>query len=97
MENKQLVEPIEYVIGIIEYHCENERSSLNLNDFKTFKSIDGVNRYILDRVNEIIAQYGKEKINLDLGEIPTGEFKIQILDETNKSISFAYCEIPLYE
>lgn len=103
MENEQStneLEPIAYVIGVIEYHCENERSCVNLDDIKTFKSIEGASQYILNRVNEIVAQYGKEKISMNLGNIPTGtagEFKIQILNETNDFISFAYSEIPLYE
>lgn len=102
MQNEQSVEikiePIGIVIGVIEYYNENGSTNFNVEDIKTFKSIEGATQNILDRINNLISEYGKENIELNIGDAPVGtagEFKIKLPGD--KTISFVYSEIPLYE
>lgn len=102
MQNEQSVEikiePIGIVIGVIEYYNENGSTNFNVEDIKTFKSIEGATQNILDRINNLISEYGKENIELNIGDVPVGtagEFKIKLPGD--KTISFVYSEIPLYE
>ena len=99
MENEQSTEiELETVIGVIEYCNENGSTNFNVDDIKTFKSIQGATQCILDRINNLVSEYGKENIELNIGDAPlgtAGEFKIKL--PGNKTISFVYSEIPLYE
>ena len=102
MENEQSAEielkPIGMLIGVIEYTNENGSTNFNVEDIKTFKSIEGATQSILDRINNLVSEYGKENIELNNGEAPVGtagEFKIKLPGD--KTISFVYSEIPLYE
>ena len=102
MENEQSAEielkPIGMLIGVIEYTNENGSTNFNVDDIKAFKSIEGVTQSILDRINNLVSEYGKENIELNNGIAPVGtagEFKIKLPGD--KIISFVYSEIPLYE
>jgi hypothetical protein len=102
MENEQSTEieaePIGMLIGVIEYTNENGSTNFNVDDIKTFKSIQGATQSILDRINNLVSEYGKENIELNLGDTSVGtagEFKIKLPGD--KTISFVYSEIPLYE
>jgi hypothetical protein len=102
MENEQSTEieaePIGMLIGVIEYTNENGSTNFNVDDVKTFKSIQGATQCILDRINNLVSEYGKENIELNLGDAPlgtAGKFKIKLPGD--KTISFVYSEIPLYE